>query len=137
MLEGEPVLRFMHADPDTVPRSASILQLVEDHVYRYHHKMFPVVENGRLIGCVSTRDIREIPREEWDSRTVGEVMELCSPENTVPPRADAMRTLARMNRTGRSRLLVAENDELKGVVTLKGLTRFISLKLDIEEQEAA
>ncbi len=137
MLEGEPVLRFMHADPDTVPRSASILQLVEDHVYRYHHKMFPVVENGRLIGCVSTRDIREIPREEWDSRTVGEVMELCSPENTVPPRADAMRTLARMNRTGRSRLLVAENDELKGVVTLKDLTRFISLKLDIEEQEAA
>ncbi|HOQ84707.1 MAG TPA: site-2 protease family protein [Phycisphaerae bacterium] len=137
MLEGEPVLRFMHSDPDTVPRSASILQLVEDHVYRYHHKMFPVVENGRLIGCVSTRDIREIPREEWDSRTVGEVMELCSPENTVPPRADAMRTLARMNRTGRSRLLVAENDELKGVVTLKDLTRFISLKLDIEEQEAA
>jgi Zn-dependent protease/CBS domain-containing protein len=137
LLEGEPVLRFMHADPDTVPRSASISELVEDHVYRYHHKMFPVVENGHLIGCVSTRDIREVPREEWDSRTVGEVMETCSPENTVPPKADAMRTLSKMNRTGRSRLLVVENDELKGVITLKDLTRFISLKLDIEEQEAA
>jgi Zn-dependent protease/predicted transcriptional regulator len=137
LLEGEPVLRFMHAEPDTVPQDTSISQLVEDHIYRYHHKMFPVVENGHLIGCVSTRQVREVPREEWDVRTVGEVMEHCSSENTVPPRADAMRTLSRMNQTGRSRLLVVENNELRGVITLKDLTRFISLKLDMEEQEAA
>lgn len=137
LLEGEPVLRFMQGTPDTVPQSASIADLVENHVYRLHHKMFPVVDNGHLLGCVSTREIREVPREEWDKRTVAEVMETCSAENTVPPKADAMRTLSRMNRTGRSRLLVVDDNQLKGIITLKDLTRFISLKLDMEEQEAA
>lgn len=136
MLEGEPVLRFMHSEPETVGQNESISELVEEHVYRHHHKMFPVVENGHVIGCVSTRQIREIPREQWDQKTVGEVMEPCSPENTVSPDADAMRTLSRMNRTGRSRLLVVENNQLRGVVTLKDLTRFIALKLDIEQDAA-
>lgn len=137
VLEGEPVMRFMHAEPDTVDRNTSISELVEDHIYRQHHKMYPVVENGYVVGCVSTRQVREVPREEWSTRTVGEVMEQCSSENTVVPKADAMRTLSRMNQTGRSRLLVVENNELRGVITLKDLTRFIALKLDMEEQEAA
>jgi Zn-dependent protease/predicted transcriptional regulator len=136
LLEGEPVFRFMHADPDTVPVSASISEFVDDHVYRHHHKMFPVVDHGHLIGCVDTRQIREIPRDEWDRRTVGEVMEACSSENTVPPDADALNTLSRMNRTGRSRLMVVQNNDLKGVVTLKDLTRFIALKLDLEQEAA-
>ncbi len=137
MLEGEPVFRFMHTRPDTVSRAASISELVEDHIYRYHHKMFPVMDNGHIIGCVTTRQVNQIPRNEWDMRTVGEVMEACSPENTVSPGDDALQTLSRMNETGRSRLLVVENDQLRGVIALKDLTRFIALKLDMEKQEAA
>lgn len=136
LLEGEPVFRFMHPNPDTVPASASISELVDEHVYRHHHKMFPVVDQGHLIGCVNTRQIREVPRDEWSYKTVGEVMETCSPENTVAPDADALKTLSRMNRTGRSRLLVVEDSELKGVVTLKDLTQFIALKLDLEQEAA-
>src|SRR6185295_9246217 len=62
-LAGEPVSRFMHPDPVTVPRAISVLDLVQDYIYRYHFKMFPVVDgSGRLLGCVTTRQVRQLPK---------------------------------------------------------------------------
>jgi Zn-dependent protease len=132
-LEGEPVSRFMHPEPVTVPRSISVAELVQDYVYRHHFKAFPVVEGDRLVGCVTTRDVRRLPREEWERQTVGTVAEPCSEENTVPPDLDAMEALSRMSRSGRSRLLVAQGDRLLGILSLKDLLKFFSLRMELEE----
>ena len=133
-LAGEPVSRFMHADPVTVPRAASVHDLVQDYILRHHFKMFPVVDDsGRLLGCVTTRQVRELPREEWDRQTVGAVAERCGPENTVQADTDAMEALSRMSRSGASRLMVVDGDRLLGILSLKDLLRFFSLKMELEE----
>jgi Zn-dependent protease len=132
-LEGEPVRRFMKADPVAVPPSTPLNQLVEDFVYKYHFKMFPVVEGPeRLVGCVTTKQVSEIPREEWGRRTVREIATRCSPENTIGPQADAMEALSTMARTGASRLIVVEGDRVVGVVSLKDMLKFLSLKVELE-----
>ena len=132
-LRGEPVRRFMKADPVVVPPSLSIRRFVEEYVYGFHYKMYPVVhENGRLLGCVTVDRLKEIPREEWDRRAVGEVMGGCSPENTVRPDADVTEALKLMQRTGSSRLIVAEGDRVVGMVALKDLLRYVSLKAELE-----
>jgi len=124
----------MQSDPVTVPRAISVLDLVQSYVYRHHHKMFPVVDDsGRLLGCVTTRQVRELPREEWDRQTVGSLAQACTPENTVPADTDAMEALALMSRSGISRLMVAEGDRLLGILALKDLLRFFSLKAELEE----
>ncbi|MEA2604481.1 MAG: hypothetical protein QOF89_5473 [Acidobacteriota bacterium] len=132
-LEGEPVSRFMQTDPVTVPRAISVLDLVQGYVYKHHFKMFPVVDGGRLLGCVTTRQVRELPRDEWDRQTVGSLAERCTPENTVGADTDAMQALAMMSRTGASRLMVVEGDRLLGILSLKDLLRFFSLKMELEE----
>ncbi len=132
VLEGEPVSRFMQGDPVTVPRAISVEQLVEEYVYKYHFKMFPVVDGERLVGCVTTRQIKELPREEWDRTSVGALASGCSQDNTVPPGADAMEALATMNRNQASRLMVVEGDRLLGVLTLKDLLQFFSLKIELD-----
>ncbi len=133
-LEGEPVSRFMHADPVTVPRAISVLELVQSYIYRYHFKMFPVVDDsGRLLGCVTARRVRELPRDEWDRQTVGSLAERCTPENTVRADTDALEALSRMSRTGASRLMVVDEDRLLGILSLKDLLRFFSLKMELEE----
>ncbi len=134
-LEGEPVGHFMKAEPATVPPSISLKELVEEHIYKRHFKMFPVVEEGRLIGCISTREVKGIPREEWGRRTVGELLKPCSRENALTPAADAMKALSLMNQTGNSRLMVVEGDRLVGIVTLKDLLGFLSLKFDLEGED--
>ncbi len=132
VLEGEPVSRFMETDPVTVPRAISVEQLVEEYVYKHHFKMFPVVDGERLLGCVTTRQIKELPREEWAATSVGALASACSPDNTVPPGADAMAALATMNRNQASRLMVVEGEHLLGVLTLKDLLQFFSLKIELE-----
>jgi CBS domain-containing protein len=51
----------------------------------------------------------------------------------VSPDADALDALGRMRRTGSSRLLVVERDRLVGMVSLKDLLRFLSLKIELED----
>lgn len=131
-LEGVTVRRFMNPEPVSVPPEESLAHLVEDYIYKYHFKMFPVVADGQLTGCVSTRQVREVPRQEWGSRTVGQVAAQCAPENTVGPDEPATRALLKMQRGQVTRLLVVEDGKLIGVLTLKDLLHFLATKLEME-----
>lgn len=133
-LEGEPLKRFMKSDPVTVRPDMSVQRLVDDYVYRHHFKMFPVVENGdRLVGCVTTRQVKETPREEWEQRTVGDLAQSCSDANTIEPEADAVEALSRMRRNQASRMMVVENGRLVGVIALKDMLEFLSLKVELND----
>jgi len=134
-LEGETVQHFMKKDPVTVPSSISIKELVEDYIYNYHYKMYPVVEGGELIGCITSRQVKDIPRDQWAARTVGDAKIRSSPENTIAPAADALQALSVMSRTGNSRLMVVDDGRLVGIITLKDILGFISIKLALDEYE--
>jgi predicted transcriptional regulator len=133
-LEGEPVSRFMKANPVVVQDSITVGQLVEDYIYKYHYKMFPVMAGEKLVGCITTREVKEIHREEWSRETVREVARPCTAENTISPSTDAIKALAMMTQSGVTRMLVVDNGHLVGLVTLKDLLDFFSLKVELEEQ---
>jgi Zn-dependent protease/CBS domain-containing protein len=133
-LEGEKVSRFMNTNPLTVQESITVGQLVEDYIYKHHYKMFPVMSGDKLVGCITTRQVKEIPREAWSRETIREAASQCSPENSISPDTDAIKALAMMNQSGVSRLLVVQDGRLVGIVTLKDLLDFFSLKVELEEQ---
>jgi CBS domain-containing protein len=87
----------------------------------------------KLLGCVTAKQIKDIPKEEWNQRTVGEVAKDCSTDNSISPQADAIKALSTMKRTGNSRLMVVENSHLVGVVALKDMLNYLSLKVELEE----
>lgn len=133
-LEGEPVDRFMKTDPITVPPSISIEELVADYVYHHHYKMFPVVENDKLIGCVTTRHIKEVPRENWAQTKVGDITDQCGVDNTIPPGTDTVQALKTLHQTGSSRLMVVEGkDKLVGIISLKDIMNWLSFKMNLKE----
>jgi predicted transcriptional regulator len=132
-LEGERISRFMKRDPVTVPSSLTLRELVDDYFYRYHYKMYPVADSGALKGCITTKDMRKFNKSEWDEHQVKEVMEDCSEDNSIPSNADPVKALEKMQKTQRSRLMVVDDHELKGIIALKDIMKFISLQLDLEE----
>ena len=133
-LEGEPVRRFMKTDALTVPASISLKELVEDYVYRHHYKMFPVMENSdKLAGCITTKQLRDVPRDKWDQTKVRDMAVQCSPENTIESTEDAMKALSKMKQTGASRLMVVEGDHLVGIISLKDMLELLSLKVELED----
>jgi Zn-dependent protease/CBS domain-containing protein len=133
-LAGEQIQRFMKTDPVTVSSSLPVDQLVSDYFYKFHYKMFPVSDGNGLKGCVTSKQVKELAREEWNRHTVKDVLIPCSEENAVSSQTDALQALSLMNRTGNSRLMVVDNNRLLGVVTLKDMLKFLSLKIDLESE---
>ncbi|MHC5022430.1 MAG: M50 family metallopeptidase [Planctomycetota bacterium] len=134
-LEGEPVRRFMQSEPVTVPPEITIRQFIDEYVYRHYFKMYPVTRNDDLVGCVTLRQIKDVPREDWAVRTIGDLAHPCAAENMVSADSDALAALGRMNRSGASRLMVVdEGGRLVGVLALKDLAQFLSARIDLEER---
>ena len=132
-LRGERVRRFMTSEPIVVSPAENLRHWVEDYVYRYHHKAFPVVSDGHVEGIISTGMLTDFPREDWDAHTVSEVMRTDVEPISVTPDTDAVEALERIQHTGSSRLLVIEGGQLVGLVSLKDLLHFLQLKLELQD----
>ena len=132
-LERTTIRNFMTSHLDTVSSHLSIEQLVEEHFYRSLHDIYPVLEDSHLLGYVSAKQIGTIPRHEWMHLTVRDLVVPCSAENTVDMQTPAPAILSLMNKTGNSRLLVTDGERLAGIVTLKDLMKYLTLKLNLEE----
>jgi CBS domain-containing protein len=126
----------MHESPVTVAPATLLREFVDDYLYKYQFDLFPVVENGRLLGTAGSREVKGVPREQWERKSVGEVVQPTSPEITVRPETDAVEALSLMSRKNISRLMVVEEGRVVGILTLKDLLRFFSLKADLNEARA-
>ena len=126
------VRHFMTPNPVTLSSHLPIQEVVEEHMYRSLHDIYPVMEDSHLIGCVRTKQIVTIPRDQWTHLTACDVVVPCSPENTVDINTNAQAVFAIMNRTGHTKLLVTDGDHLAGIVTLKDLMKLLILKSDLE-----
>lgn len=135
-LQAEPVRRFMNPAPITVTPELDLRHWVEEYVYRYHRKTFPVVADGHLTGFITTDALTRFPRQEWERHTVGEAMRHDLDAITISPQTDALQALGKMRQTGASRLLVAEDGRLVGILSLKDLLSFLQLKIDLEGVDA-
>jgi CBS domain-containing protein len=122
----------MATDPVSVPPGITLQDFVEDYLYRYHHQIYPVLKDGELTGCITAGKLKNVPRDEWSHRLVGDIAASCEEAMVVGPDMDATEALAIMNRTGNSRLMVTENRRLVGIVTLKDLMEVLALRLEME-----
>ncbi len=75
-MAGASVRHFMSSLPLPATPDLPVQYSVDEYVLRSGQRLIPVVERGssRLIGIVSPRDIRLLPRDRWSSVVVGQVM---------------------------------------------------------------
>lgn len=130
-LSGEPASAFMTRDPVTVTADTRLSDLVDEYFLGRYLKAVPVTDRGRLVGIVDVRRTKDVPRDAWPSRRVGEVMKPLEPEDTIRPDADAMEALQKMQESSASRVLVAEGDRLVGIISLSDLRRILGLRVDL------
>ena len=133
LFDTKKVKDLMVKNPVTVPRSISLEEFISDYVYKHHFQAYPVLSFGRLTGCIFVKQIATIPREEWTRYTVGAVAIPCNEEITIGPEEDANKALEIMNRSGNSRLLVVNGDQLEGIISLKDMLALLSLKMELHD----
>ncbi|HKE00444.1 MAG TPA: site-2 protease family protein, partial [Planctomycetota bacterium] len=75
LLDGATVARLMRTDAITVSPDLSVAELVDGYFLgSTDQRAFPVVAGDRLVGIVSLRDVRKVPRAAWPGTRVGDVM---------------------------------------------------------------
>ncbi len=134
---NETVGKFMNAQPVVVSPEVNLASLVDDYIYRHHFKLFPVVDGDRLTGCVTTRQLSDVPRELWTAKHVRDIAVDCGVENTIGPDEPAMEAIRKMNQSQSSRLLVVDAGRLVGIISLKDLLQVFSLKMELHMTPAA
>jgi CBS domain-containing protein len=92
-----------------------------------------VVEDGRIVGMVSERDViyalREHGREALD-QMIGSVMS--SPAITVDSQTDVLSALALMTERRIRHLPVVEDGEIRGIVSIGDLVKFRMERIEAE-----
>jgi Zn-dependent protease/CBS domain-containing protein len=135
-LNHEPVREFMNRNPVIVPPDLSVHTLVDEYLYKYDYKVFPVAREGLLLGCVGLPQIKDVSRENWDVRKVADVMRPCAPGSLVSADVEAETALRRMAETGTTQLFVADGGVLEGVISARDLMHHLRMKMELEKPPA-
>jgi Zn-dependent protease len=133
MLEGVPVRALMRKDPITVSPRLPVAEFVESYLLGRSLKRLPVVdERGRPTGCVGVDEVKGVPPEERAGCSVGDIQAPIAADGTIAPEAAAEQALEQMQRGGQGRLYVIEGGRLVGVLTLRDLLQYLSLKSELQ-----
>lgn len=132
VFSGRTVGDLMTGQVETVEASISLTRFVGDHLYRSHHRLYPVMKEGTLAGSIGIAEIREKSDDTRDRLTVAEAM---TPLGNVPalkPGDDAMEALLTMQKGHISRYLVVEDGKLAGMITLKDLLDHLQVRSELD-----
>lgn len=132
VLATKPIRRFMTPNPVTVSPEASVRSVVENYLYRYPYRFYPVVKGEQLLGCISVDQVRALPKDQWETQTASSVATPCSMETIIEADADSANALSALTQNPAGRLMVVDHGHLVGVVALRDLLTFFWRKMELE-----
>jgi Zn-dependent protease/CBS domain-containing protein len=132
-LEGVKVKELMSREVISVPPSLRIHQLVEDFYLTHTHITYPVFEDEKIIGIVTLKQVKEVPRDQWMEKTVRDLMMPIREEMILDPDGEAVDALQKMIRTGEGRLPVVKDGKAVGMITRRDILNLLEIKTDLME----
>jgi Zn-dependent protease/CBS domain-containing protein len=122
-LGGLRVRDLMAPEPVTVPPDLSLGRFMDEVVWRRRYTTYPVVEDGRAVGLLPFRCVAEVPRGEWDGRTVRNCMLGLDKVPVLEPDEEALEALGELQESAINRGLVVDGDRLVGLLSITDLAR--------------
>ena len=128
-LEHVPVSRIMRTRLERVGPGMLLEELIRDHVMADDQRAWPVESDGQLLGLVTFDDLRKVPYEEWERRTVADVMTPARSLASITPEAGAEVALQELSQRQLDQLPVLDQEQhLLGLVRRQDLVRWMALR---------
>jgi Zn-dependent protease len=122
---------IMMSDCPSLSSNLTIRELVDTYILHSVHQCFPVVSEGNVLGIITLQNIKEIPRDRWESLTVSEAMIPLHEMISVHPDEEVLSVMQKMAVARVSQFPVVENDRIIGMVSRDNLMNVINLKTDL------
>jgi len=126
-LAGLRVRDVMAREPVSVPPDLTLGRFMDEVVWARRFTTYPVVEDGRAVGLVPFRRVAEVPRSEWDARTVRECMIPLEQVPTLRPDEPLFDALETLSEAPVGRGLVLDGTRLLGLLSVTDLARALEI----------
>jgi Zn-dependent protease/CBS domain-containing protein len=127
-LEGVRVRDLMIDEPVTVSADMSLGQFIDEVAWSQRYTTYPVMDGGRPIGLLAFRSVAGVPRDQWDTRRVRDVM---VGRDDVPLLTDdepAIDALTELSESKINRGLVEDDGRLIGLLSITDLLRALEVR---------
>jgi Zn-dependent protease/CBS domain-containing protein len=125
MLSPLSAHQAMTSSPETVAPDIPLEELVNSYFLRRPFNSFPVTEDGVPIGMVTLRQVKAVPRQNWSGKVVADLMTPLQDVVVVDPETSMLDVLRKMQSAEVSRVLVAREWELVGIISSTDLARWL------------
>lgn len=118
--------QMMTTDLITVPGELGVVEAIDEYFLRYDCSAFPVEANGRIVGMLSLRAVRNLHPDQRVGVAVKEIMTTLTNAlvvNSDVPVIDVIESL-RLNPDGRAFVSDSEG-QIVGIITSRDLTRWL------------
>jgi Zn-dependent protease/CBS domain-containing protein len=125
-LAGLRVRDLMVREPVGVHPALTLGRFMDEVVWSRRYTTYPVVENGRAVGLLPFRRVAEVPRVEWDERTVRDCMLPLEEVPRLTGDEELFDALGELSEGAVNRgLVLADGNRLEGFISITDLARVL------------
>ncbi len=128
LLENLKIKDIMVKDLVTVSPEMNIEKLINEYFLKYGYTGFPVLSEGKYLGIITLRDIKNIPEKDRAQREVSEFYSRHKKEWEVNPEDYVFNALEKMIKNDVGRLIILKDGMLIGMITRNGIAKYLEVK---------
>jgi len=127
-LRGLHVRDLVVREPVTARPDLTIAEFMDDIVWKARHTTYPVTDNGHALGLLPFRCVAEVPRSEWETRTVADCMVPADQVPVVSEDDELFDAAAELSEGGIHRALVVDGDRFVGLLSATDVARALEIR---------
>ena len=130
-LRGVHVRDIMSTDCVTVAADMRVQTLVDEHLLRTGQRCFVVGGPGRILGLITSHEIKGVARDRWASTPLGEVMRPIEQLRTIQRDMLAIDALRLMGREDVNQLPVMSQGKFEGMVGRSHILQLLQARAEL------
>lgn len=135
LLMGHTVSQAMTHDYAILPPDTTLKQLMDQYVLNQGRRYFIVKEESETKGLLTLHQIREVPRDQWESTRVSQCMIPVEQMHAVSPDKPLIEAIKLMDKDGFNQLPVFEGSNLMGILSRESLINFLRTLQELDSPQ--
>jgi Zn-dependent protease/CBS domain-containing protein len=127
-LSGLHVRDLVVRDPVTTRPDVTIGEFMDEVVWKARHTTYPVTDNGHALGLLPFRCVAQVPRSDWDERTVRDCMVPAEEVPVLSQDDELIDAAAELAESDVHRALVVDGDRFVGLLSATDIGRALEIR---------
>jgi hypothetical protein len=124
-LAGHKVSQAMNPHYTSLAGDMTLHALMDEHILNSGRRSFIVERGNDVIGLLTLHQTKEVPRSEWPTKTVAQIMIPLHQVKRVQPDTELLEALEEMDRNGVNQLPVMTDGQIHGMLSREDIIAYL------------